>query len=174
MNTLAKIQIQTPAQTETLRECCLLTNGNSHRADLLIHSFNHDDLLCEALLPEIRTVATLIAAERHDFNQPSPSHFTDEADWFAARIIVLNVRFFHLEISLLPMLKMANQRAEAFARAHGLPFQPANIRAGLHTRRPANMLLMECALDGTAHMDWIHNTQAVKSTLMHLPKLKLF
>lgn len=143
MNTLAKIQtIPTP----NLRRFCLMTNGNGHRPDLLMDFFEHDNLLQEAMLPEIRTIATLIAAQRHDFSQPSPTHFTEEADWFAARILVLGVRFFHLEICMLPTLRLANQRAAAFAKQHGLTFQAAEIRASLHSSRPANMLLMECDL----------------------------
>ena len=143
MNTLAKIEtIPTP----NLQRLCLMTNGNGHRPDLLMDFFEHDNLLQEAMLPEIRTIATLIAAQRHDFNQPSPTHFTEEADWFAARILVLGVRFFHLEICMLPILKLANQRAAAFAKQHGLTFQAAEIRASLHSSRPANMLLMECDL----------------------------
>ena len=143
MNTLAKIQtIPTP----NLRRFCLMTNGNGHRPDLLIDFFEHDNLLQEAMLPEIRTIATLIAAQRHDFSQPCPTHFTEEADWFAARILVLGVRFFHLEICMLPTLRLANQRAAAFAKQHGLAFQAAEIRASLHSSRPANMLLMECDL----------------------------
>ncbi len=91
MNTLAKIEtIPTP----NLQRLCLMINGNSHRPDLLMNFFEHEDLLQEAMLPEIRTIATLIAAQRHDFSQPSPTHFTEEADWFAARILVLGVRFF--------------------------------------------------------------------------------
>ena len=72
MNTLAKIQtIPTP----NLRRFCLMTNGNGHRPDLLMDFFEHDNLLQEAMLPEIRTIATLIAAQRHDFSQPSPTDF---------------------------------------------------------------------------------------------------
>ena len=47
---------------------------------------------------------------------------------------------------MLPTLRLANQRAAAFAKQHGLTFQTAEIRASLHSSRPANMLLMECDL----------------------------
>lgn len=164
MNALPKIIPHNPTQI-ALRQCSLMTDGNGHRADLLAAPFAHPDMICEAMLPEIRAIATLIAAQRHDFNQPSPTHFTEEADWFAARILVLNVRVFHLEISKLPMLKLANQRAAAFAKKHGMPFQAACIRASLHTSRPANMLLMECDLLGAAHEDLLTNTFAVKQQL---------
>lgn len=160
-----QITSDTLTQPQILRHCCLMTNGNSHRPDLLAHDFSHNDLICEAMLPEIRTIATLIAAKRHQFYQPSPTQFTDEADWFAARILVLNVHAFHLEISLLPMLQLANQRAAEFAKQHQLSFQAACIRAGLHTRRPANMLLMECHLPTQTHHHWIDNTLAVKQQL---------
>lgn len=153
----------------TLRKCCLITNGNSHRPDLCGTqlTFHHDDLIMEAMLPEIRTIAMLIAHERHDFSQNSPAVFTEEADWFAARILVLNVRAFHLEVNLHPMLKIANQRAQNFAERHDLPFQAARIHAGLHTHRPANMLLMECELNDCTNSDLFSNTQAIR-TQIHL------
>lgn len=154
-----------PIAQTTLRACCLMTDGNSHRIDLLKNPLVHEDLICEAMLPEIRTIATLIAAQRHNFSQTSPSQFTEEADWFAARILVLRVHTFHLEISLLSMLQLANQRAAAFAKQHGLPFQAACIRASLHTSRPANMLLMECDLQGSPRAHFIANTLALKPQL---------
>lgn len=136
------------SEAETLRACCLIADGNSHRPDLLAtaRGVAHADLISEALLPQIRTTAMLIAAQRHDFNSRSPQAFSDEADWFAARIIVLRARVFHLDIGLNAMLHTANRRAEAFARKHGLPFTPAKIRPCLHASRPAAMLLCECAL----------------------------
>ncbi|WP_254000340.1 hypothetical protein [Kingella kingae] len=102
MQAISLIDPITPA-TESLCQCCLLTDGNAHRPDLLAQhnlDFAHNDKISEAMLPEIRTVAMLIAASRHDFSQTSPAQFTDEADWFAARIIVLNVRHFHLNVRL--------------------------------------------------------------------------
>ena len=153
-------------QAETmLRHCCLLTDGNSHRPDLATpqRTFVHPDTLCEAMLPEIRSLALLIAAMRHDFNQRSPQVFADESDWFAARILVLHVRAFHLDVRLHPMLQIANQRAQQFAAKHGLLFQAADIRPSLHHKRPANMLLMECDLAGEAHDDMVKNTQAVRA-----------
>lgn len=154
-----------PTPQTALRSCCLMTDGNAHRADLNQTVFAHPDLFSEAMLPEIRTIATLIAAERHRFQAASPAQFTEEADWFAARILVLRVRQFHLTLKLLPMLQIANQRAQAFAFKHNLPFQTACIRASLHTSRPANMLLMECELHGKAQADFIANTMALKPQL---------
>ena len=129
--------------------CHLVVDGNAHRLELLSTSLpeNKHPLFSEAMLPQIRTLAMMIAAQRHDFEQPSPAVFTEEADWFAARILVLQARAFHLEGSLKGMLETANQRAEAFARRHQLPFTPAEIRFGLHTGRPQNLLIIESALN---------------------------
>lgn len=152
-----------PRPQPALRHCCLITDGNSHRPDLCTETggFDHPDRIHEALLPQIRTVATLIAAERHDFNHRSPAVFTEEADWFAARIIVLQARVFHLDVSLNAMLQTANRRAEAFARRHGLPFQAACIRASLHNKRPTGVLLMECELAQQMLADSVKNSLAL-------------
>lgn len=167
-NAVLRTHFQT--KTETLRACCLITDGNSHRPDLLqtADKVAHTDLISEAMLPQIRTVAMLIAAERHDFSQRSPAVFSEEADWFAARIIVLQARVFHLDISLNGMLKTANQRARAFAAKHNLPFAPAKIFAGLHTNRPSAMLLCECALNGEAVADLVQNSRQIGT---HLHKM---
>ncbi len=97
----------------------------------------------EALLPNVRLVACLLAAERHDFSQSSPERFTEEADWFAARILVLQARRFFLDVTLLPMLALANQRAQAFAQKHGLAFKAAQGKLSLHAGRPDQTLIME-------------------------------
>ena len=135
-------QTRPAAATEILHRYCLLSDEALGAA--LPPQSGH--AAAEALLPQIRAAAMLIAAERHDFSGRSPQTFADEADWFAARILVLKVRMFHLDVSLNPMLRTANHRAAEFARRHNLPFQPAAIRPSLHSRRPANMLLAECAL----------------------------
>ena len=92
-----------------LHSFCLITDGNSHRADLCAPQigFDRPDMVSEAMLPQIRAVAVMIAASRHRFDAPSPAGFTEEADWFAARILVLKVRMFHLDVSLNPMLRTA-------------------------------------------------------------------
>lgn len=155
------------AETETLRAFCLIADGNGHRVDLMATApeVSHADLVSEALLPQIRTVAMLIAAERHDFGCRSPQWFSEEADWFAARILVLNARIFHLDIGLNAMLQTANRRARAFAQRHGLPFVPAKIRAGIYTGRPAAMLLCECALPDVPDADWLRNSKALGKVL---------
>ena len=38
-------------------------------------------LISESMIPQVRTVATMIAAERHDFSSTSPAEFTDAADF---------------------------------------------------------------------------------------------
>lgn len=148
MQTLARIDCDMNPRAETLNRCCLIVDSNSHRSDLLQNTLpdNRGALFLESMLPQVRSVAMMIAASRHDFKQASPKNFTEEADWFAARILVLNARVFHLDISLRPMLDTANRRAAEFAARHRLPFAAAEIRMSLHAKRPANLLLAECAL----------------------------
>lgn len=145
MNIALKSKTVSVQENHPLRECCLICDGNAHRPDLSIASdFTHDDILHESSLPQIRTTALLIAASRHDWSQATPTVFAQEADWFAARILVLKVRAFHLDVRLAPMLRLANQRAEKFAQQHGLVFQEATIRPSLHKNRPVHVLLMAC------------------------------
>ena len=42
--------------------------------------------------------------------------------------------------------RQCDRLAAAFAAARNLPFIPAKIRMSLHTRRPNNLLMMDCAL----------------------------
>ena len=172
MNAIQHISSLQPAiqQTQNLRQCCLIVDGNAHRHDLLNQhvDFDHEDVICEALLPEIRTVAMMIAASRHDFSQRSPAIFAEEADWFAARMIVLNVREFHLDVKLCEMLQFANARAAEFATRHNLPFQAAKIRPSLHAKRPNNMLLMSCDMGGDVCQNIYKNTQALRKIVFRL------
>ena len=159
---------QNPAQSsQALRNCCLITDGNAHRnpSQAAGEGLDETDVLHEAMLPEIRTVAILIAAMRHDFSRHSPSEFTDEADWFAARIIVLQARKFYLDISMSFMLQTANERARQFASRHRLPFQAASICPSLHCKRPEHILQMECLLGGDVLADPRANTQALRPAL---------
>lgn len=114
----------------------------------------------EALMPKIRLVACLVAAERHDFKQRSPSRFTEEADWFAARILVLQARRFFLDVTLLPMLALANERAAAFAQRHGLAFVAAEGQLSLHAGRPHHTLIVETPALGDVQLDrgLLHNS----------------
>ena len=159
---------QNPAQSaQALRNCCLITDGNAHRnpSQAAGEGLDETDVLHEAMLPEIRTAAILIAAMRHDFSRHSPSEFTDEADWFAARIIVLQARRFYLDISMSFMLQTANERARQFASRHRLPFQAASICPSLHCKRPEHILQMECLLGGDVLDDPRANTQALRPAL---------
>lgn len=164
--TAAARHTQTAPDT-ALQACCLITDGNAHRADLSDghRALDRRHAVSEALLPEIRTLALLIAAERHDFNRRSPQVFADEADWFAARILLLRARIFHLDISLNGMLDTANRRARDFAAKHRLPFTAAKIRAGLHTKRPAALLLCECDLHLDNPSDFIENSRQIRRQL---------
>lgn len=153
--------------SEALNTCCLVVDGNIHHACLSNDlPAIEQALFSEAMLPQIRTTALLIAASRHTFSKQSPTIFADEADWFAARILVLQARVFHLDISLRFMLETANRRAKAFAEQHQLPFTPAKIRMSMNSSRPKNLLIMECALN--IHEDnhgLIANTQALAKHL---------
>lgn len=97
------------SQTQMLHTCRMVVDSNSHHSMLNMHTLpdSPDSLISEALIPQVRTIATLIAAERHDFNQSSPSVFTDEADFFAARILVLGVR---VSIWILPCCPCSNRQ----------------------------------------------------------------
>ncbi|WP_434778831.1 hypothetical protein [Neisseria sp. Ec49-e6-T10] len=144
-------------------------------ASHFVHSLEHDftDTLCisESLLPQIRTIAMLIAASRHNFNlaSNSPTQFTEEADWFAARILVLKAKIFHLDVSLLDMLKTANARAEQFAKTHGIDFTPAQAQLSLHAGRPQEMLIIESPLGVDEHImpiNILRNSQRI-ARLLH-------
>lgn len=152
-----------------IHPCHMVVDGNSHRSDLstglLPTTHNTSHLISEALLPQIRTVASLIAAMNHDFKQASPAIFTEEADWFAARILILNVQYFHLDITLMPMLKLANQRAKAFAIRHNIDFTPAQMKMSLHSHRPHNLLIMETEYKIENQGSLIANTLFLNSQL---------
>lgn len=141
---LLKNDTNPTSQPNPLFKTHLLVDGNSHRSDLAARPEEiNAPCISEALLPQIRLTAMLIAAMRHQADRRSPDVFTDEADWFAARILVLNVRKFHLDITLLPMLKTANQRAQMFAEMHNLSFTPAAMHMSLHAGRPSGLLIIE-------------------------------
>lgn len=168
---MQNLAIAPKAHEEIRSRCHLVVDGNCHRPDLLQDTLpeNRGALICEAMLPQIRTVAQLIAASRHDFNRQSPSVFTDEADWFAARILVLQVRSFHLDVTLKFMLETANRRAAEFARKHNLPFTPAEIRMSLHSGRPGNLLIMDCAIETDSEdRGMIENTRHLAKRLSEI------
>nr|WP_274584445.1 hypothetical protein [Neisseria sp. 51.81]MDD9327178.1 hypothetical protein [Neisseria sp. 51.81] len=149
MQTARRADTRPATCRETLSRCALVVDGNSHRPDLSNPCLpqNFGPVAAESMLPAVRTVAQMIAASRHRFDRQSPRVFTDEADWFAARIIIFRARRFHLNLNLHFMLETANRRAEAFAKTHRLPFTPAKLRISLYADRPNNLLMMDCALD---------------------------
>ncbi|WP_370387150.1 hypothetical protein [Snodgrassella alvi] len=133
------------APVPQLQRWYMIVDGNQHRSDLLQlqPQFQSPYMLSEALIPQLRMVAMLIAAQRLSSDQPTPDIISEEADWFAARILVMGVRIFHLDITLIPMLKTANSRARMFAQKHNLPFTQAQMRMSLHAGRPQQMLIIE-------------------------------
>lgn len=171
MSALARQLRQIPAQQPRieLQRWYLSVDGNQHRADLQADTpYGKDFMLCEALLPQIRALACMIAAERHDFNRHSPEIFTEEADWFAARILVLGVRVFHLDITLIPMLQTANRRAAEYARKRNLPFIPAQMHMSLHASRPHGGLILENACFADTDLGIIGNSLRLSHTLPYL------
>ena len=162
--------VRHPAAATALCTCVLLADGNGGKNvpyQAARTAGCRTDVLSEAMLPEIRTVAMLLAAERHPFAGHSPHRFADEADWFAARIIVLAARTFYLDTAAFPMMQRANRRAQAFAEKHGLPFQAACIRI-VRERLPDNLIAMDCALPNKTAGSLKENTLAVRR-LLNLP-----
>lgn len=163
------LSVNIQRRPQTLHRCHMIVDGNSH------NTFSDDPipqtsgLISEALIPQIRFLATLIAAERHDFNRNSPAVFTEEADFFAARILILGVRRFHLDITLMPMLKTANQRAQTFAKHHHLPFSPAEMHMSLHARRPDKLLIMETEHEVKPQGNIVADSLAFAAKLPKLP-----
>lgn len=156
---------QQPIRT-TLRRICLITDGNAHRLSTLNLPYpRHHDCISEAVLADIRTLATMIAADRRDKNAPSPIHFTDEADWFAARIIVLRVQVFYLSFSQQTMLHIANHRAEIFSFKQNIPFYPAALSP---TDQHQNCLFADCRLGGHIHANLFENSQALRKIVFKL------
>lgn len=129
-------------QTALLHSCNIILD-NSSDADTTLPESNGSALISEAMIPQIRTVATLIAAERHNFDTSSPSRFTDAADFFAARILVLGVRRFHLDVSMHTVLNTANRRARQFADKHHLFFKPAQAQFSLNKHKNRHLLTVE-------------------------------
>ncbi len=164
-------EITNGAQSEQAvkpRRWYMAVDGNAHQKTLcpVPLGLSEDALISEAMLPSIRTIACLIAAMRHDFSQKSPDVFTQEADWFAARILVLKVEVFYLDVTLKPMLALANERAELFAKQHGLAFNPAKMHMSLHSGRPHNVLIIETDLGlDLPDLGMVKNSQALQKRL---------
>lgn len=154
-------QTRPAAATEILHRYCLLSDEALGAA--LPPQSGH--AAAEALLPQIRAAAMLIAAERHDFSGRSPQTFADEADWFAARILVLRVRAFHIGIGRRSVLAAANRRAAAFAERRGLPFVPATAVLSLQ-RHGSGITVADCALPcGGSDLGPIENARRIAAQL---------
>lgn len=72
----------------------------------------------EALLPDIRLLAIFSAAQRCEFikGKNFPTRLTDEADWMAARCIVLGASYLQMTQEQLPLLTVINQRIQLLSR----------------------------------------------------------
>jgi len=79
----------------------------------------------EALLPPLRAAAMLLAARRVDWSAASPARLADEADWMAARILVLGLSEVSVTLAQLPLLETANQRLQELGAGVGLQLGPA-------------------------------------------------
>lgn len=160
MHALVQQQSQDLPPAQQLQRWYMIVDGNQHHqlSQLRQTEINQEFMLSEALIPQLRLIAMLIAAQRLNFQQPTPAIISDEADWFAARILVMGVRVFHLDITLIPMLKTANARARAFANQHNLPFTPAQMRMSLHAGRPERLLIIETATQIEQNQDLINNS----------------
>ena len=123
--------LKTIPQT-TLQRKLLLLDGNAHRLSPVKPVA--DNVLSEAGFPEIRMTACLIAAQRWEDDTHSPDIFTDTADWFAARILVLNIQRLEIAPHDLKTVKTALLRAKSFATQHKRPFMQPEIRIILHQK----------------------------------------
>lgn len=160
MHALVQQQSQDLPPAQQLQRWYMIVDGNQHHqlSQLRQTEINQEFMLSEALIPQLRLIAMLISAQRLNFQQPTPAIISDEADWFAARILVMGVRVFHLDITLIPMLKTANVRARAFANQHNLPFTPAQMRMSLHAGRPERLLIIETATQIEQNQNLVNNS----------------
>ncbi len=74
----------------------------------------------ESLIPGVRTLAMLFAARRRRLDPVSPTHFTDEADWMAARILIFGITRMVVSTRQLPIFDSARQRLQALSEASGV------------------------------------------------------
>lgn len=92
----------------------------------------------EAMLPPLRAAAMLLAARRMDWSAAAPARLADEADWMAARILVLGLSEVSVTLAQLPLLEAANCRLQELGAALGLQLRPAT--PALVTAQPAARL----------------------------------
>lgn len=81
--------------------------------------------LLEALLPQLRAIAMLSAVRRVDWSTSTPQQFADEADWMAARIVLLGLSEVSVSLEKLSLLETANRRVLELGAAFGLQLRPA-------------------------------------------------
>ncbi|MTD32887.1 hypothetical protein [Paludibacterium denitrificans] len=101
----------------------------------------------ESLLPDIRTLAMLLASQRASLDEAaSPARFADAADWLAARIAVLGLSHVEVTLSGLAQLDEANRRLAALAQ---------RSRVSLATAAPVLLTRTEAApSDGRVLRGW--------------------
>lgn len=121
----------------------------------------------EVMLPQLRTLALLIATRRMNWSGVSPSRFADEADWLAARILLLGVTEAELPLDKLTTLDTANQRALEFAKVHGHRCHRA-VPALITRGRDGVLRVRAAALDATAlrHPDLIMRSRLVAAACL--------
>ena len=160
MNTMMKNRPTFRPTTPALTRITLLTDGNAHVPAPVDVSALPDNCASEALLPQIRTTAMMLAAARRHTQHTSPTQFSDAADWLAARLLVLQVRVLHLPAHCQNLLDTANPRAEAFAREHGLPFCPARLH--ISDSNPTHLLTLDCQPDASTLAKLFENMQTLR------------
>lgn len=74
----------------------------------------------ESLIPGVRTLAMLFAARRRRDDPLSPTHFTDEADWMAARILMFGITRLVVSTRQLPIFDSARRRLQDVSDASGV------------------------------------------------------
>lgn len=99
---------------EVLHTLCLLCGDHPGQPSA------HGLPLLEGLLPDIRLLAVLSASRRQRFDGScTPAQLSDEADWLAARILVLGAEYVQLTPAQLPLLTQANLRLRELAQVAG-------------------------------------------------------
>ena len=160
---------QTAEQSEILHTCSIIVDDAQDFSPAFLDAGQGGTLISESMIPQVRTVATMIAAERHDFSSTSPAEFTDAADFFAARILVLGVRCFHLDVSLSQVLKTANNRARRFAEKHHLFFTPAQAELSLNKCKNSHLLTVETEIKAENKGSLVANSIEFARRLKLLP-----
>ncbi|MDF0604227.1 hypothetical protein HZU77_000975 [Neisseriaceae bacterium TC5R-5] len=83
-------------------------------------------LTMESMLPQIRTLAILLAAKRQHYDHTViAAQLSEPADWLAARILLLQISHIAIDLQQLIHLDLANQRAANLSQKLNLVFTPA-------------------------------------------------